>query len=205
MRMHEDVRPFGCGLCDQTFRQKAHLQRHETTHGIGVKVTNRSAGGGSSGGGGGAPRRKRKRSSRGSTGSATSGMTQLTTTDSSPPPASLSVNLQQRLARVSEQFGTIKEGDLKLEHHPEDIDHGSPHAKHARLTVRLDQDGNLINDDSTGTSHQDPNASAAFQPYIATAEEAAVAEAEAAGQTRASQVLTAAVNEAISDINEAMM
>ena len=38
MRMHEDVRPFHCSLCDQTFRQKAHLQRHETTHGIGVKV-----------------------------------------------------------------------------------------------------------------------------------------------------------------------
>ena len=37
MRMHEDVRPFHCSLCDQTFRQKAHLQRHETTHGIGVK------------------------------------------------------------------------------------------------------------------------------------------------------------------------
>ena len=129
-------------------------------------------------------------------------MTQLTTTDSSPPPASLSANLQQRLARVSEQFGTIKEGDLKVEHHPDDIDHGhgSPHAKHARLTVRVDQEGNIINDDSTG-----PNTTAAFQPYIATAEEAAVAEAEAAGQTRASQVLTAAVNEAISDINEAMM
>ena len=39
MRMHEDVRPFHCSLCDQTFRQKAHLQRHETTHGIGVKVS----------------------------------------------------------------------------------------------------------------------------------------------------------------------
>ena len=38
MRMHEDVRPFKCALCDQTFRQKAHLQRHETTHGIGTKV-----------------------------------------------------------------------------------------------------------------------------------------------------------------------
>ncbi len=34
MRMHEDIRPFACALCDQTFRQKAHLQRHETTHGI---------------------------------------------------------------------------------------------------------------------------------------------------------------------------
>merc|ERR1712173_582984 len=57
MRMHEDVRPFGCSLCDQTFRQKAHLQRHETTHGIGVKI-------GKSGGSGGTPsaRRKRKRS-----------------------------------------------------------------------------------------------------------------------------------------------
>ena len=34
MRMHEDVRPFDCGLCDQTFRQKTHLKRHEKTHGI---------------------------------------------------------------------------------------------------------------------------------------------------------------------------
>ena len=42
MRMHEDVRPFHCSLCDQTFRQKAHLQRHETTHGIGVKVRGKS-------------------------------------------------------------------------------------------------------------------------------------------------------------------
>merc|ERR1719225_1637693 len=33
--MHEDVRPFGCSFCDQTFSQKAHLQRHETTHGDG--------------------------------------------------------------------------------------------------------------------------------------------------------------------------
>ena len=32
MRVHEDKRPFQCTLCDQTFRQKAHLQRHETTH-----------------------------------------------------------------------------------------------------------------------------------------------------------------------------
>ena len=60
MRMHEDVRPFCCALCDQTFRQKAHLQRHETTHGIGVKI-GKGGGGGSSGG---TPniRRKRKRS-----------------------------------------------------------------------------------------------------------------------------------------------
>lgn len=37
MRMHEDIRPFACNHCDQTFRQKAHLQRHETTHGIQTK------------------------------------------------------------------------------------------------------------------------------------------------------------------------
>ncbi len=64
MRMHEDVRPFQCGLCDQTFRQKAHLQRHETTHGVGVKVGggNRASGGNSS------PKRRRKRSNRGGGG-----------------------------------------------------------------------------------------------------------------------------------------
>ena len=32
MQMHQDIRPFGCNFCDQTFRQKAHLKRHETTH-----------------------------------------------------------------------------------------------------------------------------------------------------------------------------
>ena len=34
MRMHQDIRPFPCSICEQTFRQKAHLQRHEATHGI---------------------------------------------------------------------------------------------------------------------------------------------------------------------------
>ena len=43
MRMHEDVRPFGCSFCDQTFRQKAHLQKHEITHGVGVKVNRGSS------------------------------------------------------------------------------------------------------------------------------------------------------------------
>jgi hypothetical protein len=32
--MHQDIRPFPCTVCEQTFRQKAHLQRHEATHGI---------------------------------------------------------------------------------------------------------------------------------------------------------------------------
>lgn len=188
MRMHEDVRPFGCSLCDQTFRQKAHLQRHETTHGIGVKVTNRS--GGSSNG---APRRKRKRSSR-SIGSASSGMTPLTTS-SSPPP--MSVNLQQRLARVSEQFGTIKEGDLKDE--DESLEQ-NPSKKIRRLSIRMERcevTGAMINEDS-GTS-QDPTT--AFQPYIATAEEIS-----SANKSRTlNEAVNEAVNEAISDINEAMM
>merc|ERR1719319_2116732 len=34
MRMHQDIRPFPCTICEQTFRQRAHLQRHEATHGI---------------------------------------------------------------------------------------------------------------------------------------------------------------------------
>merc|ERR1719410_2006347 len=46
MRMHEDIRPFACTLCDQTFRQKAHLQRHETTHGIQSKNIYRQPAGG---------------------------------------------------------------------------------------------------------------------------------------------------------------
>jgi len=46
MRMHEDIRPFACTLCDQTFRQKAHLQRHETTHGIQSKNVYRNPPGG---------------------------------------------------------------------------------------------------------------------------------------------------------------
>ena len=32
MRVHQDVRPFGCSHCSQTFRQKAHLKKHEGTH-----------------------------------------------------------------------------------------------------------------------------------------------------------------------------
>jgi len=38
MRMHQDIRPFPCTICEQTFRQKAHLQRHEATHGIDTTV-----------------------------------------------------------------------------------------------------------------------------------------------------------------------
>ncbi len=76
MRMHEDVRPFQCSLCDQTFRQKAHLQRHETTHGIGAKVT-RAPGSAGAIGGGASSKRRRKRPGRASTG----GITQAVSKD----------------------------------------------------------------------------------------------------------------------------
>ena len=187
MRMHEDVRPFGCSLCDQTFRQKAHLQRHETTHGIGVKISNRTSS--STNASAGMPRRKRKRSTRGSTGT----LTPLATTTSPNQAAAISANLQERLARVSEQFAN-KDGkdEDDLEDHA-DLE-GSPHPsqpKIRRLSVRIDSRCN----------ETDPNA--AFQPYIATAEEAANAAAAAAGPPRTSphildNALTAAVNEAIS-------
>ena len=191
MRMHEDVRPFGCSLCDQTFRQKAHLQRHETTHGIGVKISNRSS---SSGGGtnpaSGMPRRKRKRSTRGSTGS----LTPLTTTQTSTNPggipinqaaAAISANLQERLARVSEQFANSNKDGIDKE----DLEDPDLKESPASKRIRIDQ----------GQSDE-----ASFQPYIATAEEAANAAAAAAGVTPRTSphildnALTAAVNEAIS-------
>ena len=131
MRMHEDVRPFHCSLCDQTFRQKAHLQRHETTHGIGVKVRNTYAhttntkrereryscfnekqpktpassikvNRGAAATGISTPKRRRKRPSRGG-GPSTSG--------ASPPPQPIippGSHLQERLARVEEQFAARK-------------------------------------------------------------------------------------------------
>ena len=104
MRMHEDVRPFCCGLCDQTFRQKAHLQRHETTHGIGVKI------GKGGGGGGGTPstRRKRKRSRSTGGGPTATAMaaSQLGSPASSPTTSpAQSLHLQKRLAHVNEKFG----------------------------------------------------------------------------------------------------
>ncbi len=104
MRMHEDVRPFSCSLCDQTFRQKAHLQRHETTHGLGAKVhRSPAAGGGSSGSTN--PKSKRKRS-RGASSNNTSGSTSLNDLIVLPnTPVSVSENLQRRLAHVNEKFG----------------------------------------------------------------------------------------------------
>ena len=211
MRMHEDVRPFGCSLCDQTFRQKAHLQRHETTHGIGVKISNRSSASASGNASNvNPPRRKRKRSSRGSTGS--SGVNPDPPVQSNPV---MSANLQQRLARVNEQFRTIKDEDIKddiIDHLKAEDNQEPPPPKMRRLSVRLDRcDVQLAGDDST-SSGPDPNA--AFQPYIATPEEAAAAAEDVAQTTSGTHVLvdaavnvslTAAVNEAISGIQEAMM
>lgn len=87
MRMHEDVRPFQCALCDQTFRQKAHLQRHETTHGIGNKgplpagSLQRT----------GAVAGRKRRKSRGTVESGS--------------------NLQDRLTRANQQFGKKRSAD----------------------------------------------------------------------------------------------
>ncbi|TRY80511.1 hypothetical protein TCAL_10728 [Tigriopus californicus] len=88
MRMHEDVRPFQCSMCDQTFRQKAHLQRHETTHGIGSKANRNSSG---------SPRKRRK--SRNSVGAS-----------QSPGDGSVTNSqLQARLSHVDDQFGKKKD------------------------------------------------------------------------------------------------
>eukprot|EP00095_Tigriopus_kingsejongensis_P004997 maker-scaffold733_size105121-snap-gene-0.19 protein:Tk04997 transcript:maker-scaffold733_size105121-snap-gene-0.19-mRNA-1 annotation:"hypothetical protein KGM_19023" len=92
MRMHEDVRPFQCSMCDQTFRQKAHLQRHETTHGIGSKGS-RS--------GGASPRKRRK--SRGSVGNSQGTLETSNTLSGS--------QLQARLAHVDSQFGKKSDED----------------------------------------------------------------------------------------------
>lgn len=194
MRMHEDVRPFGCSLCDQTFRQKAHLQRHETTHGIGVKISSRNNNNGS-GSPGGMPasasssttRRKRKRSAR---SGSTNSMQQPT-----PTSAAMSANLQQRLARVSEQFGKSDGGSVD----GGDEDDKEPQPKLRRLSIRLDRC------DDSPSPHGDPNA--AFQPFIATPEEAAALNEANGGSTRneLDAAVTAAVHDAISDIHDPIM
>ena len=118
-------------------------------------------------------------------------MTPLTTTtttnNNQNQAAAISANLQQRLARVSEQFAK----DGKDEDDLEDPDLEESQPKMRRI-------------DRCPETESDPNA--AFQPYIATPEEAAAAAAAAAsGETVVGLKLTAAVNEAISDIHEAMM
>ena len=131
-----------------------------------------------------------KRSTRGSTGS----LTPLTTTQTSTNPggipinqaaAVISANLQERLARVSEQFANSNKDGIDKE----DLEDPDLKESPASKRIRIDQ----------GQSDE-----ASFQPYIATAKEAANAAAAAAGVTPRTSphildnALTAAINEAIS-------
>ena len=115
MRMHEDIRPFACTLCDQTFRQKAHLQRHETTHGIQTKNFYRT------------PSSKRKKK----TVSEVSGQ--------------LSNELQDRLSRVNQNLnkghgegGEDSEGEEYMEDEEDDryVPNGNPAKKAALRDLR---------------------------------------------------------------------
>merc|ERR1719187_3133204 len=110
MRMHEDIRPFACTLCDQTFRQKAHLQRHETTHGIQTKNFYRTP----------SSKRKKKRNP------SEEGVNN-----------ELSKNLQDRLARVNQNLnkahreGGDSEGEEYMEDEEDDmyVPNGNPAKK----------------------------------------------------------------------------
>ena len=117
MRMHEDIRPFACTLCDQTFRQKAHLQRHETTHGIQTKNFYRTP----------SSKRKKKRNPSGE------GVNN-----------ELSKNLQDRLARVNQNLnkahreGGDSEGEEYMEDEEDDmyVPNGNPAKKAALRDLR---------------------------------------------------------------------
>lgn len=70
MMIHKDVRPFACSICEQTFRQKTHLQRHKRSqHYISVKISHKFRSDTLLSNSSSGERRKRKRSSRGSIGS----------------------------------------------------------------------------------------------------------------------------------------
>jgi len=139
MRMHEDIRPFACTLCDQTFRQKAHLQRHETTHGIQTKNFYRTP----------SSKRKKKRNPSGE------GVNN-----------ELSKNLQDRLARVNQNLnkahreGGDSEGEEYMEDEEDDmyVPNGNPAKKAALRDLRKysekDQratDGELDGEDGKGS------------------------------------------------------
>jgi len=116
MRMHEDIRPFACTLCDQTFRQKAHLQRHETTHGIQTKNFYRTP----------SSKRKKKRNPSGGN--------------------QLSKDLQDRLARVNQNLskgqrehdGSVGSGEEFMEDDEDDmyVPNGNPAKKAALRDLR---------------------------------------------------------------------
>jgi len=139
MRMHEDIRPFACTLCDQTFRQKAHLQRHETTHGIQTKNFYRTP----------SSKRKKKRNP------SEEGVNN-----------DLSKNLQDRLARVNQNLnkahreGGDSEGEEYMEDEEDDmyVPNGNPAKKAALRDLRkysekdqTAQDGELDAEDGKGS------------------------------------------------------
>jgi len=139
MRMHEDIRPFACTLCDQTFRQKAHLQRHETTHGIQTKNFYRTP----------SSKRKKKRNP------SEEGVNN-----------ELSKNLQDRLARVNQNLnkahreGGDSEGEEYMEDEEDDmyVPNGNPAKKAALRDLRkysekdqTAQDGELDAEDGKGS------------------------------------------------------
>jgi len=162
MRMHEDVRPFKCNMCEQTFRQKAHLQRHETTHGIGVKVSRAAA----SGGGGSAKRSKKRRSSRGSASSATLAMptiSQLITSQPQTQTVTITPQLQERLARVSQQFGTAVKTDAEIVAAAAAVEEDQAHqaAAAAQHQEIIDDEEDLLVNDSFKRRHSDPSAGGA--------------------------------------------
>merc|ERR1712012_979326 len=139
MRMHEDIRPFACTLCNQTFRQKAHLQRHETTHGIQTKNFYRTP----------SSKRKKKRNP------SEEGLNN-----------ELSKNLQDRLARVNQNLnkahreGGDSEGEEYMEDEEDDmyVPNGNPAKKAALRDLRkysekdqTAQDGELDAEDGKGS------------------------------------------------------
>jgi len=207
MRMHEDVRPFGCSFCDQTFRQKAHLQRHETTHGVGVKVNRGSSS---------AQRRKRKRSARSSGGSQGQTTTVVMTTAT---PNTMSANLQQRLARVSEQFGTQRGTTEDEDETEEEEDLSVNHSGGKSYRRKMSEDKDDLEDESKTTVTVDgSNGNEVFQSSYVDVHDNDLRDEDiieavpgttvvmtttvgsTAGTTSNVDVVAAAVNEAIKDI-----
>ena len=108
MRMHEDIRPFACTLCDQTFRQKAHLQRHETTHGIQSKNIYRQPAAG----------KKKKKKAAGE--------------------PQLSKGLQNRLAKINQNLNKANgehNEDSAGEDYMEEEDHYVPNGHQTKVVV----------------------------------------------------------------------
>jgi hypothetical protein len=129
-------------------------------------------------------------------------MQQVTAADpvspSSSAPASasaiMSVNLQQRLARVSEQFGTIKDEDIK-DNDGGGTDNDEPVPKLRRLSIRLDRL------DVDGGSEDVYHHNSSYLSEAVTAEEEEAIKTNTGSSPHViDAAVTAAVNEAISDM-----